>query len=99
MTKYFTSDTHFTHPFVAALRGYAKTGFTSDAVLHSCGLVNAYQLGWMDGAGRCADEAALKRVRRALKRYPWLTKEQRRDIALTAVGAAYGMAWEEDDDE
>lgn len=30
MTKYFTSDTHFAHPFVAALRGYAKTGFTSD---------------------------------------------------------------------
>lgn len=28
---------------------------TPDAVLHSCGLVNAYQLGWMDGAGRCAD--------------------------------------------
>lgn len=30
MTKYFTSDTHFAHPFVAALRGYAKPGFTSD---------------------------------------------------------------------
>lgn len=27
MTKYFTSDTHFAHPFVAALRGYAKPGF------------------------------------------------------------------------
>ena len=72
---------------------------TPDATLRACGLVNAYQLGWMDGAGRCADEAALKRVRRALKRYPWLTKEQRRDIALTAVGVAYGMAWEDDDDE
>lgn len=30
MTKYFTSDTHFGHPFVAALRGYAKDGFASD---------------------------------------------------------------------
>lgn len=30
MTKYFTSDTHFAHPFVSALRGYAKPGFTSD---------------------------------------------------------------------
>ena len=30
MTKYFTADTHFAHPFVAALRGYAKHGFTSD---------------------------------------------------------------------
>ena len=30
MTKYFTSDTHFAHPFVAALRGYAKPGFPSD---------------------------------------------------------------------
>lgn len=70
---------------------------TPDATLRACGLVNAYQLGWMDGAGRCADEAALKRVRRALKRYPWLTKKQRRDIALTAVSAAYGMEWEDDE--
>ena len=53
----------------------------------------------MDGAMRCADKAALKRVRRALERYPWLTKGQREDIATIAVRAAYGMAWEEDDDE
>lgn len=33
MTKYFTSDTHFAHPFVAALRGYAKPGFTSDSTI------------------------------------------------------------------
>lgn len=33
MTKYFTSDTHFAHPFVAALRGYAKDGFTSDVTI------------------------------------------------------------------
>lgn len=71
---------------------------TPDAVLHSCGLVNAYQLGWMDGAGRCADEQAVKRVRRALERYPWLTKGQREGIATIAVRAAYGMEWEEDDD-
>lgn len=71
---------------------------TPDAVLHSCGLVNAYQLGWMDGAGRCADEAALKRVRRALERYPWLTKRQREGIATIAVRAAYGMEWEDDDE-
>ena len=70
-----------------------------DATLRACGLVNAYQLGWMDGAMRCADKAALKRVRRALERYPWLTKGQREDIATIAVRAAYGMAWEEDDDE
>lgn len=31
---------------------------TPDTVLHSCGLVNAYQLGWMDGAGRCASANA-----------------------------------------
>lgn len=49
-------------------------GNTPDATLRACGLVNAYQLGWMDGAMRCADKAALKRVRRALERYPWLTK-------------------------
>ena len=30
MVKYFTADTHFAHPFVAALRGYAKDGYTSD---------------------------------------------------------------------
>lgn len=72
---------------------------TPDTVLQACGLVNAYQLGWMDGAMRCADKAALKRVRRALERYPWLTKGQREDIATIAVKAAYGMAREEDDDE
>lgn len=33
MTKYFTADTHFAHPFVAALRGYAKDGFTSDGTI------------------------------------------------------------------
>lgn len=31
--KYFTSDLHFHHPFVAALRGYAKEGFKSDATI------------------------------------------------------------------
>lgn len=67
-------------------------GNTPDATLRACGLVNAYQLGWMDGAMRCADKAALER-------YPWLTKGQREDIATIAVRAAYGMAWEEDDDE
>lgn len=72
---------------------------TPDTVLQVCGLVNAYQLGWMDGAMRCADKQATKRVRRALERYPWLTKGQREDIATIAVRAAYGMAWEEDDDE
>lgn len=72
---------------------------TPDATLRACGLVNAYQLGWMDGAMRCADKAALKRVRRALERYPWLTKGQREDIATIAVRAAYGMAREEDDDD
>lgn len=36
-------------------------GNTPDATLRACGLVNAYQLGWMDGAMRCADKAALKR--------------------------------------
>lgn len=29
---------------------------TPDATLRACGLVNAYQLGWMDGAMRCADK-------------------------------------------
>lgn len=72
---------------------------TPDTVLQACGLVNAYQLGWMDGAMRCADKQATKRVRRALERYPWLTKGQREDIATIAVRAAYGMAREEDDDE
>lgn len=72
---------------------------TPDTVLQACGLVNAYQLGWMDGAMRCADKQAAKRVRRALERYPWLTKGQREDIATIAVRAAYGMAWEADDDE
>lgn len=72
---------------------------TPDTVLQACGLVNAYQLGWMDGAMRCADKQATKRVRRALERYPWLTKGQREDIATIAVRAAYGMAWEDDDDE
>jgi len=41
---------------------------TPDTVLQACGLVNAYQLGWMDGAMRCADKQATKRVRRALER-------------------------------
>ncbi|WP_259304863.1 hypothetical protein [Bifidobacterium longum] len=36
---------------------------TPDTVLQACGLVNAYQLGWMDGAMRCADKQAAKRVR------------------------------------
>lgn len=72
---------------------------TPDTVLQACGLVNAYQLGWMDGAMRCADKQATKRVRRALERYPWLTKGQREDIATIAVRAACGMAREEDDDE
>lgn len=72
---------------------------TPGTVLQACGLVNAYQLGWMDGAMRCADKQATKRVRRALERYPWLTKGQREDIATIAVRAAYGMAWEDDDDE
>ena len=60
---------------------------TPDATLRACGLVNAYQLGWMDGAMRCADKQATKRVRRALERYPWLTKGQREDIATIAVKA------------
>ena len=72
---------------------------TPDATLRACGLVNAYQLGWMDGAMRCADKQATKRVRRALERYPWLTKGQREDIATIAVRATYGMAWEEEDDD
>lgn len=70
-----------------------------DATLRACGLVNAYQLGWMDGAMRCADKQAIRRVRRALERYPWLTKSQREGIATVAVRAAYGMEWEEIDDE
>ncbi|GDZ57204.1 hypothetical protein MCC01967_00600 [Bifidobacteriaceae bacterium MCC01967] len=69
---------------------------TPDATLRACGLVNAYQLGWMDGAMRCADKQAIGRVRRALERYPWLTKSQREGIAAVAVGAAYGMEWEEE---
>lgn len=72
---------------------------TPDATLRACGLVNAYQLGWMDGAMRCADKQAIRRVRRALERYPWLTKSQREGIATVAVRAAYGMEWEEIDDE
>lgn len=72
---------------------------TPDATLRACGLVNAYQLGWMDGAMRCADKQAVRRVRRALERYPWLTKSQREGIATVAVRAAYGMEWEEIDDE
>lgn len=74
-------------------------GTTPDATLRACGLVNAYQLGWMDGAMRCADKQAIRRVRRALERYPWLTKSQREGIATVAVRAAYGMEWEEIDDE
>ena len=74
-------------------------GNTPDATLRACGLVNAYQLGWMDGAMRCADKQAIRRVRRALERYPWLTKSQREGIATVAVRAAYGMEWEEIDDE
>ena len=31
--KYFTSDLHFHHPFVAALRGFAKEGFISDGTI------------------------------------------------------------------
>lgn len=42
MTKYFTSDTHFAHPFVAALRGYAKTGFTSDNTHQATGQRSAH---------------------------------------------------------
>ena len=72
---------------------------TPDATLRACGLVNAYPLGWMDGAMRCADKQAIRRVRRALERYPWLTKSQREGIATVAVRAAYGMEWEEIDDE
>lgn len=72
---------------------------TPDATLRACGLVNAYRLGWMDGAMRCADKQAIRRVRRALERYPWLTKSQREGIATVAVRAAYGMEWEEIDDE
>lgn len=29
--KWFTSDLHFAHPFVAALRGYALLGYAKDA--------------------------------------------------------------------
>lgn len=49
----------------------------------------------LDGRRRRADEAALKRARRALRRYPNLSKGQRREMAETAVMAAYGMEWEE----
>lgn len=28
--KWFTSDLHFAHPFVAALRGYALPGYARD---------------------------------------------------------------------
>lgn len=35
--------------------------------------------------------------RRALERYPWLTKGQREGIATVAVRAAYGMEWEDDE--
>lgn len=28
--KWFTSDLHFAHPFVAALRGYARPGYACD---------------------------------------------------------------------
>lgn len=28
--KWFTSDLHFAHPFVAALRGYARPGYARD---------------------------------------------------------------------
>lgn len=45
---------------------------------------------------RCADKQAANQVRRALERYPWLTKNQREGIAAIAVRAAYGMAWEEE---
>lgn len=34
MTDYYTSDLHFGHPFVAALRGYAKPGWPGDATIH-----------------------------------------------------------------
>lgn len=33
MTDFYTSDLHFGHPFVAALRGYAKPGWPSDATI------------------------------------------------------------------
>lgn len=33
MTDYYTSDLHFGHPFVAALRGYAKPGWPGDATI------------------------------------------------------------------
>lgn len=45
---------------------------------------------------RCADKQAANQVRRALERYPWLTKNQREGIAAIAVRAAYGMAWEKE---
>lgn len=33
MTDFYTSDLHFGHPFVAALRGYAKPGWPGDATI------------------------------------------------------------------
>lgn len=33
MTNWYTSDLHFGHPFVAALRGYAEPGWPSDATI------------------------------------------------------------------
>lgn len=33
MTDYYTSDLHLCHPFVAALRGYAKPGVPNDATV------------------------------------------------------------------
>lgn len=89
-----------TNPLDESARAATRwVGNTPDATLRACGLVNAYQLGWMDGAMRCADKQAIRRVRRALERYPWLTKSQREGIATVAVRAAYGMEWEEIDDE
>lgn len=71
---------------------------TPDGALQACGLVNAYQLGWMAGAYRCADKQAVKRVRQALKRYPYLTRGQRDSIATVAVRAVYGMETEDDNE-
>ena len=33
MTNWYTSDLHFGHPFVAALRGYAEPGWPNDATI------------------------------------------------------------------
>lgn len=33
MTNWYTSDLHFGHPFVAALRGYAEPGWPTDATI------------------------------------------------------------------